>query len=429
MHFNKISIIIPTKDRKEFLYQTLRTCFNQNYPNLEVIVCDDGSTDGSIEMLELEKKKNPCLTLLKAESNEGMRRNFERGLDLVKEGYVMFLGGDDGLMPNGLIEINDLINLHSPQLITWPVHQYIYPNTKMKTGQIILTLKSYKKGKKIEWKKGKDFLESQGKKLFYVNDPYCPMIYVKGIASINLINKVKTSSPDGNFYQCSTPDGYSGLVLSGAIEEYLYVKKAKSLHGISKTSQGLNYTKGDKEALRLSNQFFEKSKDQRMHSRMGSISYSPLVSMMTADFLYTANEINQLDTHIDPKLLITKSLEELQNGNYSEARIERELKIISDYSKYVNEVEFFIQEIRKRKRNNKYIFEGDGISFQQLYLNSDFIGIFNIYEASQFISNLERMFSYFKISVIMRAFFSSFKYKLSSFKKGKGISEYLLDNN
>lgn len=429
MHFNKISIIIPTKDRKEFLFETLRTCFNQNYPNLEVIVCDDGSTDGSLEMLRAEANTKSNLTILSAESNNGMRKNFERGLDLVEEGYVMFLGGDDGLMPNGLSEINKLINDHSPELITWPVHQFIYSNTKMKRGQIILTLKSYKKGPEHEWRSGLEFLKSQEKKLFYVSDPYCPMIYVKGIASIDLINKVKRLSPNNNFYQCSTPDGYSGLVLAGAVDKFLYARKAKSLHGISRTSQGLNYTMGGKDAKKLSNDFFQKSKNEKAHSRMGSVAYSPLVSMMTADFLYTANEINQLETNIDSQLLITKAIEELQSGNYSEERIGRELQIISDYSKHVGEQDFFQTEVKRKTRNNKYVFEGNGMSFEQLYLDSDLLKVFNVYEASHFINTFEKVITIFKFKVFSKAFFSSLRYKISSFKKGKKISDYLLDNH
>ena len=41
------------------------------------------------------------------------------------------------------------------------------------------------------------------------------MIYVKGIASMNVIKEIKLKSPNNKFYQCSTPDGYSGFVLAG----------------------------------------------------------------------------------------------------------------------------------------------------------------------------------------------------------------------
>ncbi len=40
VHF---TIIIPTKDRAQYLEQTLKTCTNQDYENLEIIVSDDGS--------------------------------------------------------------------------------------------------------------------------------------------------------------------------------------------------------------------------------------------------------------------------------------------------------------------------------------------------------------------------------------------------
>jgi glycosyltransferase involved in cell wall biosynthesis len=51
------TIIIPTKDRAEYLHHTLRTCSIQDYENLEVIVSDDGSSDNTKEVaLEASRK-------------------------------------------------------------------------------------------------------------------------------------------------------------------------------------------------------------------------------------------------------------------------------------------------------------------------------------------------------------------------------------
>ncbi len=41
------TVIIPTKDRAEYLHHTLRTCSNQEYENLEIIVSDDGGSDNT----------------------------------------------------------------------------------------------------------------------------------------------------------------------------------------------------------------------------------------------------------------------------------------------------------------------------------------------------------------------------------------------
>lgn len=428
MPFNKITIIIPTKDRKEYLRYTLKTCLGQDYPKLSIIICDDGSTDGSLEMVKGIMKSETCITLLETKENLGMMENFERGISSVYDGFVMFLGGDDGLMPKSLFKINELLNEYSTDLITWPVHQYIYPEVKMKTGQIIVTNTGFNKNSGVKWINGKYYLQREAKKLFYVNDPYCPMIYVKGIASVSLINKIKNKSPERRFYQCSTPDGYSGFILAGSVEKYLYINESLTIHGLSKSSQGLNYTlEGDK-SKKITESFFSKHKNIKLHKNLGGIDYSPLISMMSADFLYTANEINNISTEIDAKKLIINCINELRLGSFGSDKIKRELKILSAFAKKYNETEFFQKQLEK-KRNKQYIFEGDGLSLKQIYFDADKMNISNVYEASYFIYNLNNVYSRFTIKNLLNALSSSIKYKFSSYRSDKRLHEYFVDSH
>ena len=48
----KVSVIIPVYNRVSFVEQTVMSVINQDYPAVELIVVDDGSTDGSFELLE-----------------------------------------------------------------------------------------------------------------------------------------------------------------------------------------------------------------------------------------------------------------------------------------------------------------------------------------------------------------------------------------
>ena len=76
MPSHNITILIPTKDRKEFLFDTLKSCLNQDYQNFEVIVLDDSSSDGSIQMIENLMQSNSKLRLAKNTKNVGMMDNF-----------------------------------------------------------------------------------------------------------------------------------------------------------------------------------------------------------------------------------------------------------------------------------------------------------------------------------------------------------------
>jgi glycosyltransferase involved in cell wall biosynthesis len=49
----KVSICIPTYNRKDYLKETLDSVFTQTYRDYEVVIVDDGSTDGTEEMIKL----------------------------------------------------------------------------------------------------------------------------------------------------------------------------------------------------------------------------------------------------------------------------------------------------------------------------------------------------------------------------------------
>ena len=100
----KVSLIIPVKDRKDYLYHTLRTCMAQDYENFEIIVADDASTDGTKEMVRAMAAMDSRITFIDRPVRVGMRDNFEDALSRIKEGYVIALGGDDGVQPGALVE-------------------------------------------------------------------------------------------------------------------------------------------------------------------------------------------------------------------------------------------------------------------------------------------------------------------------------------
>ena len=125
IHF---TVIIPTKDRAQYLKETLKTCTNQDYDNLEIIVSDDGSLDNSREIVEEVARKDPRVRLVSPGSGVGMLDNFEFALNHVKPGFVIALGGDDGLMPNSIVRMHDIILETGTELLTWPTSTYFYPN-------------------------------------------------------------------------------------------------------------------------------------------------------------------------------------------------------------------------------------------------------------------------------------------------------------
>ncbi|MFT4660287.1 MAG: glycosyltransferase involved in cell wall biosynthesis [Patiriisocius sp.] len=94
-----VSIIIPTYNSADFISETVRSAFNQNYTSLEVIVVDNNSTDNTWEILEELKDEFPSMILAKeTKQNACAARN--KGLTLSRGEWLQFLDSDDILLPN-----------------------------------------------------------------------------------------------------------------------------------------------------------------------------------------------------------------------------------------------------------------------------------------------------------------------------------------
>jgi len=89
-----ISIVMPTWNRREFLPQTIEGVLNQTYKDFEFIIIDDGSTDGSIELIEDYAKKDKRIRVIK-KIHTGGTETFNTGFKAAKGDVICPLGSDD----------------------------------------------------------------------------------------------------------------------------------------------------------------------------------------------------------------------------------------------------------------------------------------------------------------------------------------------
>jgi glycosyltransferase involved in cell wall biosynthesis len=98
----KISIITPSYNQGQFIEETIRSVLLQNYPNLEYIIIDGGSTDNTIEVI---KKYQNWITYWVSEKDNGQSHAINKGFSLVKQGFVTWLNSDDIFLKNSLAEV------------------------------------------------------------------------------------------------------------------------------------------------------------------------------------------------------------------------------------------------------------------------------------------------------------------------------------
>jgi glycosyltransferase involved in cell wall biosynthesis len=93
-----VSVVVPTHDHEGFVRETLDSVFAQTYTDLQVIVSDDASSDGTARVVREEYGDR--VDLLAGEENVGISRNFNRALGAVRGEYVAWLDGDDLMRPD-----------------------------------------------------------------------------------------------------------------------------------------------------------------------------------------------------------------------------------------------------------------------------------------------------------------------------------------
>jgi glycosyltransferase involved in cell wall biosynthesis len=99
----RVSVIVPIYNQAPFIRETVDSVLAQDYPNLELVLSDDGSTDGTSAILgEYAGREPERVKVVASERNTGIAGAFNRGLQAHTGEYIAWLGGDDVMLPGKL---------------------------------------------------------------------------------------------------------------------------------------------------------------------------------------------------------------------------------------------------------------------------------------------------------------------------------------
>lgn len=270
----KFTIVIPTRERAETLKYTLKACTAQNYENLDIIVCDNRSTDHTEEVVK--GCQDPRVRYVKTPKRLGMSENWEYALSHVTGDFVTYLGDDDGLLPDAVSISNQLLTKHPYKSLIWSKAAYTWPSDLSSHKSIL----SFSTENSTFVLSGMMLLKMIGAGL--TSYGRIPMIY-SGFVSVESILKIKKRT--GRFFYSITPDVYSGFALISEAPEYLYTLYPLGVGGTSKHSNGASFF--SKEGSEKRKLFFKES-TLPIHPKMQIISGS-LTSAVT-EALLQAND-------------------------------------------------------------------------------------------------------------------------------------------
>ncbi|MBN8828434.1 MAG: glycosyltransferase [Sphingobacteriia bacterium] len=102
MNLPKISVVTTVKNGAEFIERAIKSLLDQNYPNLEYIFLDAGSTDGTLEIAEKYKEH---FAYFHSKPDKGANFAYNLGIDIATGEFITFLNADDYYEGNVLFEI------------------------------------------------------------------------------------------------------------------------------------------------------------------------------------------------------------------------------------------------------------------------------------------------------------------------------------
>jgi glycosyltransferase involved in cell wall biosynthesis len=134
----KISVVVPSYNKARFIKLTLKSIFAQNYENLEVIIQDGGSTDGSLQIIKTFAKKYPIIW--ESKNDKGQLDAVNKGMRKATGQILTFINADDCYKPGALSVVSKAF-IENPNSL-WFAGRGIVVNEKGK--EIVKTISWYK---------------------------------------------------------------------------------------------------------------------------------------------------------------------------------------------------------------------------------------------------------------------------------------------
>jgi hypothetical protein len=229
----KFTVVIPTRERRDVLEKCLQTVLIQDYDNLQIIVSDNFSGDGTGEFVRSVNDRR--LLYLNTGKRLSMSHNWEYALSHIgDEGWVTILGDDDGLLPGAFQNISALISETGANAIRSVNYHYSWPSRRGKEyGSLLVPLLS-----------GFDVRDSKTWLRYLMSGQissyqHLPMLYTGGFVSIAKLQSIKGGG--GAYFKSCIPDIYSVVALASVLDRYVYSRDPVSINGTSSHSTGASY--------------------------------------------------------------------------------------------------------------------------------------------------------------------------------------------
>ena len=113
IHNPQVSVIIPAYNAEKYIAEAISSILSQTYKNIEVVIIDDASTDGTLKIIQQYQLKDERIRLYSNKKNMGIGANRARGIKLAKGEYICWQDADDISLPNRIASQVSYLQGHS----------------------------------------------------------------------------------------------------------------------------------------------------------------------------------------------------------------------------------------------------------------------------------------------------------------------------
>jgi len=229
-----LSIVVPTRERSDTLFHTIRTLVDQDYQDCEILISDNASKDNTRQVVE--SFSDSRIRYENTGKRVSMSENWEYALQRVRGDFVTYIGDDDGFIPGALTKAMRLLEQSPVDALVWSKIEYAWPDYIDENWRNWFSLQT--DGNVVQMADGRKKLRMV--MLFHEVYNRLPCIY-NGIVRRTLLDKVVALSTNGLFFNSISPDVFSGIALSMIVDGYLLTDYPFSVSGASRHSIGTSF--------------------------------------------------------------------------------------------------------------------------------------------------------------------------------------------
>ena len=272
----KCSLIIPTRERAETLFYTIKTALNQVSKDYEILISDNFSQDKTPEIVS--NFNDDRIRYINPGRRLSMTDHWNFAIAEAKGDYIIVIGDDDAVMPGAIDRFIHAIGEHPCKVYSWPTHVYIWPmgGVSAKFHQLVR-------------KQPISRMDLKAKVGFATKYGLCnylprPHLYHSAVHK-SVLEKIYLRT--GNFFQTTTPDVYMSYVLPVLEDASVILGESITVIGHSPKSNSGNIVNPKNQAE--VSKYFKEYESYELHPSVPTSLYRGSVFML--DTIFVAREL------------------------------------------------------------------------------------------------------------------------------------------